>query len=112
MTDSRRRSFFHSFGLSMVGGMIVVANNSPRVVHADDAFWEQSPEIPDLPKIEMKEFVDPAGYFSIQVPKHFFAIRRSIKGDLPDPKTGQGRRGSSIFTAGDMNKAELVAIER
>ena len=62
--------------------------------------------------VEMKDFVDPVGYFSIRIPKYFFALRRSAKGDLPDPKTGQGRRGSSIFTAGDMRKAELVAVER
>jgi hypothetical protein len=31
---------------------------------------------------------------------------------LPDPSSGQGRRGSSIFTAGNMAKAEVVAVER
>jgi hypothetical protein len=59
---------------------------------------------------EMKSFVDQ--FFVIKVPKNFFTIRRSAKGDLPDAKTGQGRRGSSIFTAGDMSKAEVVAVER
>ena len=62
--------------------------------------------------IEMKTFVDPKGLFAINVPKRFFAIRRTVKGDLPDEATGKGRRGSSIFTAGDMAKAEVVAIER
>lgn len=62
--------------------------------------------------IEMKTFIDPKGLFAINVPKRYFAIRRTVKGDLPDEKTGQGRRGSSIFTAGDMAKAEVVAIER
>jgi hypothetical protein len=70
------------------------------------------PAASPLPQVEMKEFVDPKGLFSIRIPKTFFAIRREVKGDLPDPKTGEGRRGSSIFTAGDMSKAELVAIER
>eukprot|EP00548_Thalassiothrix_antarctica_P012406 CAMPEP_0194156666 /NCGR_PEP_ID=MMETSP0152-20130528/69140_1 /TAXON_ID=1049557 /ORGANISM="Thalassiothrix antarctica, Strain L6-D1" /LENGTH=205 /DNA_ID=CAMNT_0038864521 /DNA_START=240 /DNA_END=857 /DNA_ORIENTATION=+ len=60
----------------------------------------------------MKTFVDPIGYFLISVPQNYFTLRRTAKGDLPDPKTGQGRRGSSIFTAGDMGKAELVAVER
>jgi len=64
------------------------------------------------PGVVMKEFVDPLGYFSIRVPKTFFTLRRSAKGDLPDAKTGKGRRGSSIFTAGDMSKAEVVAVER
>ena len=62
--------------------------------------------------VEMKTFVDPKGLFALNVPKRFFAIRRTVKGDLPDEKTGKGRRGSSIFTAGDMAKAEVVAVER
>jgi hypothetical protein len=60
--------------------------------------------------IPFKEFTDPM--FSIRLPKNYFALRRSAKGDLPDQKSGQGRRGATIFTAGDMQKAELVAIER
>jgi hypothetical protein len=62
--------------------------------------------------LEMKTFVDPKGLFALNIPKSFFAIRRTAKGDLPDEKTGKGRRGSSIFTAGDMSKAEVVAVER
>jgi len=62
--------------------------------------------------LEMKEFVDPAGLFSLRVPKGFFTLRRTQKGDLPNAKTGKGRRGSSIFTAGNMAKAEVVAVER
>jgi len=62
--------------------------------------------------LEMKEFVDPQGLFSVSVPKNFYTLRRTQKGDLPDAKTGKGRRGSSIFTAGDMAKAEVVAVER
>lgn len=63
-------------------------------------------------EVEMKAFIDPMGLFVIKVPKRFFSLRRSAKGDLPNVKTGQGRRGSSIFTSGDMAKAEVVAIER
>jgi hypothetical protein len=62
--------------------------------------------------LEMKDFVDPAGLFSLRVPKGFFTLRRTAKGDLPDSKTGKGRRGSSIFTAGNMAKAEVIAVER
>jgi hypothetical protein len=61
--------------------------------------------------IDMKTFLDPLGMFAINVPTRFFTIRRSAKGDLPDAK-GKGRRGSTIFSAGDMSKAEVVAIER
>ena len=64
-----------------------------------------------LPRLDMKEFVDPVGIFYIQVPSSFYTLRRSAKGDLPDGK-GQGRRGSSIFTAGNMAKAEVIAVER
>ena len=66
----------------------------------------------DVSTVEMKEFVDPYGLFSIKVPQGFYTIRRKAKGDLPDEKTGKGRRGSSIFTAGNMAKAEVIAVER
>ena len=66
----------------------------------------------DVSSIEMKEFVDPYGLFSINVPNSFYTLRRKAKGDLPDEKTGKGRRGSSIFTAGNMAKAEVIAVER
>lgn len=62
--------------------------------------------------VEMKNFIDPKGLFAITVPNRFFAIRRTVKGDLPNEATGKGRRGSSIFTAGDMAKAEVIAVER
>jgi hypothetical protein len=62
--------------------------------------------------IEMKSFIDPLGLFTVQVPSRFYTVRRTAKGDLPDEITGKGRRGSSIFTAGDMAKAEIIAIER
>lgn len=61
-------------------------------------------------RIEMKLFEDPL--FILSVPKGFFTLRRTQKGDLPDSKTGNGRRGSSIFTAGNMAKAEVIAVER
>jgi hypothetical protein len=62
--------------------------------------------------VEMKTFIDPQGLFALKIPKSFFAIRRTSKGDLPDATTGAGRRGSSIFNAGDLAKAEVLAIER
>jgi hypothetical protein len=60
--------------------------------------------------VPLKEFTDPL--FSIRVPKNYFTLRRSAKGDLPDQNTGQGRKGATIFTAGDLQKAEVVAVER
>jgi hypothetical protein len=67
---------------------------------------------PEAIAIEMKTFVDPLGLFSIRTPQGFFTLRRTAKGDLPDEKTGKGRRGSSIFTAGNMGKAEVISVER
>lgn len=77
-------------------------------VAASKALAEEATDVP------MKLFIDTANpsLFAINVPQRFFAIRRSAKGDLPDEKTGKGRRGGTIFSAGDMSKAEVVAVER
>jgi len=80
------------------------------------AFADEVAEAVTAPPVvvPMKSFVDNAkpSLFSLDVPQRFFSIRRSAKGDLPDAKTGQGRRGGTIFTAGDMSKAEVIAVER
>jgi hypothetical protein len=94
---TRRQWIQHHFGLA-----IATTFSLPNTALADST----------IEAVETKIFVDPQGYFAITVPKSFFTIRRSAKGDLPDSKTGQGRRGSSIFTAGNMAKAEVVAVER
>ena len=95
-TTTRRQALTQLVGFT--AGVAVF----PQVTHADI----------DVSSIEMKEFVDPYGLFSINVPNGFYTLRRKAKGDLPDEKTGKGRRGSSIFTAGNMAKAEVIAIER
>jgi hypothetical protein len=121
-TTRRGVLFQHMAGLSLLGGgAVVTAAFPPPLVHAaETTSTAEAPVVDALAKtssptttntIEMKTFVDPQGMFAINVPVRFFAIRRSAKGDLPDAK-GQGRRGSTIFTAGDMAKAEVVAIER
>jgi len=69
-------------------------------------------DVSEATPVPRKLFVDPKGLFTIIVPENFFSLRRTSKGDLPDEKTGKGRRGSSIFTAGNMAKAEIVAVER
>jgi hypothetical protein len=51
----------------------------------------------------MKTFLDPDGLFAVNIPQRFFAIRR---------KVDSRRQESLIFTAGDLAKAELIAIER
>lgn len=96
-------------GLTTAACASVVAA-SPIIARAEEAVV--APAAPAPTPLEMKEFVDPAGLFSLRVPKAFYTLRRTQKGDLPDAKTGKGRRGSSIFTAGNMAKAEVVAVER
>jgi len=90
-----------------LGGAVAAATlaSSPRIARAGDA-------PPAAPPLATKEFVDPAGFFALRVPEGFYTLRRTQKGDLPDARTGRGRRGSSIFTAGNMAKAEVVAVER
>jgi hypothetical protein len=65
-----------------------------------------------VPSVPMKLFVDPQGLFVLSLPQRFFVLRRTAKGDLPDETTGKGRRGSSILNAGDLAKAEVLAVER
>lgn len=124
--DNDQKTLSTSTRRNWVNGIIVAAATTtstllsiPTLVRADDdtsttaevvvavAATAIAPE-----PLEMKEFVDPAGLFSLRVPKGFFTLRRTAKGDLPDKKTGKGRRGSSIFTAGNMAKAEVIAVER
>jgi hypothetical protein len=78
----------------------------PSLAFVGSAFAE---DVQAPTSIEMKSFEDPL--FTLSVPKSFFTLRRTQKGDLPDAKTGKGRRGSSIFTAGNMAKAEVIAVE-
>lgn len=98
-----RRNFLQS--LVAAGTSAAVALSIPS---SSLAAVDVSQQVP----VEMRTFVDPKGLFALTIPKRFFAIRRTNKGDLPDEKTGKGRRGSSIFTAGDMSKAEVIAVER
>jgi len=84
---------------------------STLLIPSSRAFADDNGVLP-APPVEMKLFVDPQGLFVINVPAKFYKIRRQDKGDLPDEKTGKGRRGSSIFTAGDLSKAEIIAVER
>ena len=110
---SPRRRFLKSTAAitvaSWTGGKTPTPWLSPAFA-ADDV----ATDLDTTTEVEMKRFVDNANpsLFVIDVPQSFFAIRRSAKGDLPDAKTGKGRRGGTIFTAGDMSKAEVIAVER
>lgn len=114
-TSTTRRNWLN--GMMVAAGSTLIS--SPLVARADDAPVAEivapaaaAAAAPAPTPLEMKEFVDPAGLFSLRVPKGFYTLRRTQKGDLPNSKTGKGRRGSSIFTAGNMAKAEVVAVER
>lgn len=99
----QRRQFLHQSTAAISTAASIL---SPA--YADDNVAILQEEVP------MKLFVDNANpsLFAINVPQRFFAIRRTSKGDLPDAKTGKGRRGGTIFSAGDMAKAEVIAVER
>ena len=83
----------------------------PSKADAADAIATTEAAADTATPLAMKTFVDPQGLFSLRVPSTFFTLRRTVKGDLPDSK-GKGRRGSSIFTGGNMAKAEVVAVEK
>jgi hypothetical protein len=101
-TKDSRRNFVEGIITSTIASAVAASVSAPSALAA---------EIVASP-VEMKTFVDPKGLFVLNIPKRFFAIRRTAKGDLPDEKTGKGRRGSSIFTAGDLAKTEVIAVER
>ena len=106
-TVSSRRTLLKNLAL-VVGSSsssLLSVSSVPRVAFAEEEVVVEN-------AVEMKTFIDPQGMFALTLPKRFFALRRTSKGDLPDSKTGVGRRGSSIFTGGDMAKAEVVAVER
>jgi len=104
-TNSNRRDLLASFAAA-IATSTVFSFPSPSTAVAEDLATTTA-----VNGLEMKSFVDPKGLFVLNIPKRFFSLRRSAKGDLPDEKTGSGRRGSSIFSAGDMAKAEVVGIE-
>lgn len=106
LSNQRRRVLQSTAALTLAGF-------SSLPVFAEEAV-EAVAAAPPAVVVPMKAFIDNAkpSLFSLEVPQRFFSIRRSAKGDLPDAKTGQGRRGGTIFTAGDMAKAEVIAVER
>jgi len=80
---------------------------------ADDVAEATPPPSPPTPSLrDFKPGVGPDDYFEVLVPKRFFTLRRSAKGDLPDESTGTGRRGATLFSSGDLSKAEIVGVER
>ncbi|KAL3779982.1 hypothetical protein HJC23_007081 [Cyclotella cryptica] len=101
--DNQRRHLLQSTAAALV---LLVLRPPPSIASEPLVAPQNAP----VEEVTMKPFVDKL--FTIQVPSRFFAIRRSAKGDLPDVKTGKGRRGGTIFTAGDMGKAEVIAVER
>lgn len=101
VSTSSRREWMKTIAASSLA-VATTATTTTRPSFADDA----------AAALDMKTFVDPQGLFALRVPSTFYTLRRTVKGDLPDAKTGKGRRGSSIFTAGNMAKAEVIAVER
>eukprot|EP00523_Entomoneis_sp_CCMP467_P006306 CAMPEP_0168734438 /NCGR_PEP_ID=MMETSP0724-20121128/8814_1 /TAXON_ID=265536 /ORGANISM="Amphiprora sp., Strain CCMP467" /LENGTH=322 /DNA_ID=CAMNT_0008781543 /DNA_START=60 /DNA_END=1028 /DNA_ORIENTATION=+ len=114
-STNNRRHFFQAIASAALSSSFSHGSTTTtRTAWADDgdSMTVAAAAATPPPTTNMKEFFDPYGLFSIQVPEGFYTLRRKAKGDLPDEKTGKGRRGSSIFTAGNMAKAEVVAVER
>jgi len=111
---SQRRKFLQSTAAITVASWTSGSNiKSPIVTPVSPAYADVdvSTVVEEVP---MKLFTDTANpsLFAINVPTRFFSIRRTFKYDLPDAKTGKGRRGGTIYSAGDMSKAEVIAVER
>jgi hypothetical protein len=104
-----RREIFYS--AAKIGTAMLLGIDSFPVM-SNAAPISDGSEAASATAVAMKTFVDPEGLFIINIPQRFFAIRRTNQGDLPNAATGSGRRGSSIFNAGDLAKAEVLAIER
>ena len=82
----QRRRFLQSTAALTVASWTGGGQSSPTPWLSPASAEDVATEVP------MKMFVDTANpsLFAIEVPKRFFSIRRSAKGDLPDPKTGKG----------------------
>jgi len=111
---SQRRKFLQSTAAITVASWTSGSNiKSPIVTPVSPAYADVdvSTVVEEVP---IKLFTDTANpsLFAINVPTRFFSIRRTFKYDLPDAKTGKGRRGGTIYSAGDMSKAEVIAVER
>jgi len=102
-----RRSTFQKISRVSAASLALLSSSPTATKAIDVSSVAASPQ-----PVEMKLFTDPQSLFVVNVPKRFYTLRRTAKGDMPDPKTGKGRRGGTIFTAGDMAKAEVIAIER
>jgi len=61
-------------------------------------------------KMAMTLYEDPNGLFKIRIPKGFFIFRRP--GNPTNKDKTKSRKGSSIFTSGDIGKAEIVSVDR
>lgn len=115
VSDQRRRFLQSTAAItvaSWTGGKSFTPWLSPVV--AEDTVTDTPPPPPPVEVVPMKRFVDTVNpsLFVIEIPQRFFSIRRTFKYDLPDAKTGKGRRGGTIFSSGDMSKAEVIGVER
>ena len=112
-TISQRRKFLQSTAAIAVASWTSGSIKSPIVTPVSPAYADVDVST-IVEEVPMKLFTDTANpsLFAINVPTRFFSIRRTFKYDLPDAKTGKGRRGGTIYSAGDMSKAEVIAVER
>lgn len=109
--NQRRKSFIMSLG-GIVSSLITVYDNEAIAMDNNDILSSTTSTLTTMSPIDMKLFIDPLQLFIVTVPTRYYVVRRTAKGDLPDEKTGKGRRGSSIFTSGDLTKTQVISIER
>ena len=96
-----RREFVSGFGraLGSFGALLSGASSAAGYAETSQVapgFTSAKDEFP------LRTYVDPL--FDLTFPKDFFAIRRTIDGDIV-------RRGGVIFTAGQLKTAEIVTVE-
>eukprot|EP00616_Rhizochromulina_sp_CCMP1243_P003952 CAMPEP_0118981064 /NCGR_PEP_ID=MMETSP1173-20130426/29758_1 /TAXON_ID=1034831 /ORGANISM="Rhizochromulina marina cf, Strain CCMP1243" /LENGTH=260 /DNA_ID=CAMNT_0006931459 /DNA_START=68 /DNA_END=847 /DNA_ORIENTATION=- len=85
-------------GTALLGG--------PMGGKADDAIVAEGQQL--------ASFEDPLGMFRVSLPPKWYKVRPKDKGDLPDAR-GKGRRGSRIFSAGDLSNQfapKILSVER
>ena len=109
-TISQRRKFIQSTAAITAA----ITTGGGIITHVSPVYADVDVSTAVVEEVPMKLFTDTAtpSLFEINVPTRFFSIRRTFKYDLPDAKTGKGRRGGTIYSAGDMSKAEVIAVER
>lgn len=89
----------------------IKAASAASLVYAMNSNIANAEETITLTKEDkMTLYNDPNGLFRLSIPKSYFIFRRP--GNPNNKGKTKSRKGSAIFTAGDIGKAEIVSIDR